>query len=369
MRPSIDPDPTVREENLTLKGTIAIPVLAVALTVAAAQRARAQGIPPVALEYPEPELAERIVFANDVFEKLMGGSYDELDAMALRMRTEKARFRNGSWKLSAFYRSFSWLEQTPSWHPVTFVGEDPDWAEVFSRLEDWRAARPGSMTARVAAAHTWLAYAWEARTRRYADRVTDEQWAVFRVRLDKAADILEEGRALPERCPEWWVASMRLALGQGWARERFNALLDEAVAYEPEYDDFYAREAQYLLPRWFGETGEWERMTGRWAQRLGEGRGAEIYARVLWSLRDLTGQDLFKHYQPDWPVAKRGFQVLMEKYPDSLEIRSQFAHFSFQARDREQARPLMAAIGNRLDKGVWRSDKQFRRCRDWAQDR
>jgi hypothetical protein len=57
---------------------------------------------------------------------------------------------------------------------------------------------------------------------------------------------------------------------------------------------------------------------------------------------------------------------LRQKYPDSFEIQSLFAILSYQARDRSQARLLMESIGNRMDRGVWRSEKQVRSCRKWA---
>jgi hypothetical protein len=68
----------------------------------------------------------------------------------------------------------------------------------------------------------------------------------------------------------------------------------------------------------------------------------------------------------DWELTKRGSVALQRKYPDSFEILSLFAVLSRHARDRTQARPLMASIGNRMDRGVWRSEKQFRTARSWA---
>ena len=50
-----------------------------------------------------------------------------------------------------------------------------------------------------------------------------------------------------------------VALGQGWRRNEYDALYKKAVEGEATYYEFYFRKAYYLLPRWYGKPGEWER--------------------------------------------------------------------------------------------------------------
>jgi hypothetical protein len=45
---------------------------------------------------------------------------------------------------------------------------------------------------------------------------------------------------------------------------------------------------------------------------------------------------------------------------------SVFVVSSVPARDRNQARFLFSSIGNQMDKGVWRSQTQFRSSKNWA---
>jgi len=321
----------------------------------------------IALEYPEPEINERLKLSNGVFRDLLARRYDELDARARELRTSKARFGNGLWKLPYFYMAFDSLGSSESWYPVAFDGQNPDWNEVFSRLKEWREAKPWSVTARIALAEAWIAYAWEARGTSYAHKVNEQQWALFRERLSESAAALEGAKGLEEKCPEWWSAAMRLALGQGWDKARYRALLEEAVAFEPEYNSFYTSQAYYLLPRWYGEPGEWQREAARWLERFGSPRGEEIYAMIVWNFRDAgMADELIEEKEIDWALTKRSFLVLRQKYPDSFEIESLFAVLSRHARDRAQARPLMESIGNRMDRGVWRSERQFRSARKWA---
>jgi hypothetical protein len=319
------------------------------------------------LEYPEPEISERIGFSNEVLRRLLVREYNELDEMAGELRSQKTRFRNGQWKLRWFYAAFSKLGGSRSWYPVPFDGQNPDWNAIFDRLGEWKEAKPKSVTPRIALAHAWNTYAWEARGRSRAKTVNEEQWALFKQRLMESSRVLDEARQLEEKCPEWFIASQTLALGQGWPRARVLKLVEDAVEFDPDYHGVLGGFAYYLVPRWYGEPGEWEAESLRWVARLGSPRGEMSYARTLWELRDLgLWDDLFEENDIDWPTAKRGFLALLERHPDSFEIRSLFAVLSVQAKDRPQARALMEVIGHRMDRGVWRSEKQFRWCRKWA---
>ena len=90
------------------------------------------------LEFPEPEIVERIALRNTVLQLLIDREYDELTRLAKDVRTTKARFTNGSWKLRAFYDAFSQLGHSPRWFPVAFDGKDPDWDAILTRLAEWK---------------------------------------------------------------------------------------------------------------------------------------------------------------------------------------------------------------------------------------
>ncbi|HJS73842.1 MAG TPA: DUF4034 domain-containing protein [Vicinamibacteria bacterium] len=322
------------------------------------------------IKYPEPAITERITFANDVLTRVLARDYLSLDTLARELRSGKARFPGGEWKLRWFYVAFSQLGASRSWYPVPLLGESTDWNEVRSRLEEWRDQMPESITPRVALAQYWIAYAWEARGTAFANKVRDEQWALFEERLNESAKVLAEARRLEEKCPEWWFAAQRIALGQGWERRRVSKLMEEAVTFEPEYYTFYSALAYHFAPRWHGRPGDWNKEISRWIERLGAPNGDVVYARVLWALRDLGLTDeVFERKEVDWDRAVRGFVALRRQHPDSLEVVSMFAFLSGTARDRAQARALMASIGNRMDRGVWRNQKQFDSYRIWVPSR
>jgi hypothetical protein len=67
-----------------------------------------------------------------------------------------------------------------------------------------------------------------------------------------------------------------LAKGQSWERSRYEKNFEAAIAFEPTYHYFYSEKAQYLLPRWSGEEGEWERFAEETSKRLGGKLGSII---------------------------------------------------------------------------------------------
>lgn len=78
--------------------------------------------------------------------------------------------------------------------------------------QEWIAAQPASITARVAYAGFQTEYAWKARGSDYANKVTAEGWRLFEQRLASARDILVKARELPEKDPVWWSMMLKVAL-------------------------------------------------------------------------------------------------------------------------------------------------------------
>jgi hypothetical protein len=125
---------------------------------------------------------------------LMREQFSELDKIADEVRSSKARFPGGSWKLSRFYDA---LDKTL----VRGYETDADWQNHLALIQRWTTARPQSITARLALADAYLAYAWAARGSGYANTVTDQGWRLFEERANKAAEILQDSATLTPQCP------------------------------------------------------------------------------------------------------------------------------------------------------------------------
>jgi hypothetical protein len=280
--------------------------------------------------------------------------FDELDALAAELRKEKPLFGNGSWRIVQFYGAFELNDDET----------EEMWKEHERIHQQWIAANPTSVTARVAYADFLTSYAWQARGSGFADSVTDAAWHLFGERLAAAGEILKEGRELPEKDPMWWMVALRLALGQGWPKEQYNAMLEEAVSFEPKFWGYHTTRAYSLLPRWHGQPGDWEAYAEQAAERP-DGLGAEVYARIVIRLRGFH-DNVFGETKASWPKTREGLEIMLKKYPDSLEIASNAARLASIAQDREMAQQMFARIGDQYLPSVWRKPERFVHCRNWA---
>jgi len=280
--------------------------------------------------------------------------FDELDALAAQLRTERARFGNGSWKIFQFYESLTCRPDEP----------ESMW-QLHARIhESWDAAKPQSITAHVAHARFFTDYAWHARGSGFGDTVTKEGWRLFAERLARAKKLLDESAGLEPKCPMWWRVRMTVAQGQGWNREDYENLFQEAKTFEPGFWSYDIAKAQYLLPRWHGQPGEWEYAVTLEIDRP-KGLGLETYSRVVEALNPYY-KNIFRETHASWPQAREGFELMRQRYPDSLEILSSYCQLACLAEDRVLARKLFDELGGRMITGAWSDQKNFRHCRNRA---
>lgn len=281
--------------------------------------------------------------------------FDELEKIAAEARASKARFGNGSWKIFQFYQSLACHEEEP----------ESMWQLHDKIHEAWIAAKPDSITARVAHADFLVEYAWHARGSGYADTVTPKAWKTFGIRLGKAARILENARTLEPKDPYFWNVALTVGMGQGWEKPAFDAMVAEAAAFEPKFFAFDLTRARTLLPRWHGEPGDWEAYAQQASERP-NGLGAEVYARIVMSLRGYH-KNIFRETKASWPRTREGLMLMRERYPDSLEIRSMAARMAILAGDRQFAKESFDLLGDHYLPDVWHAPERFTRYRHWAE--
>jgi hypothetical protein len=163
---------------------------------------------------------------------LQAGKFEQLDCLADSTRSNKEVFPGGTWKLHTIYVG---LEEPP------LHATQKDWKDHIGLLKKWVAARPQSITARVAFAEACVNYAWDARGRGYADSVSQNGWKLFEQRSAEGRKSLQQASFLRDKCPEWYVAMQDVALAQGWDPGAKQALLEQAVKFEPNYFYYYRK--------------------------------------------------------------------------------------------------------------------------------
>ncbi len=298
-------------------------------------------------------------YAAAIRDHLYNERFALLDTTASQLRVSKERFPGGAWKLNAFYTG---LGQPTSGD----AADEGEWQVHLNKLRKWVKEAPDSLTARVGLGDALVNYAWNARGQGYADKVSAEGWRLFNARSALAERALDDVQKLGAKCPHWYVAKLRIGLGQGWEFARFEKVFQEGVALEPTYYYLYRVKAMYLLPRWYGEPGDWERFADETYQRVGGKDGAILYYLICSHIRTYYGMSLFDQNKVSWPKMKEGFINLDQAYSASTERLNEACVLATMARDRETARALFDRIGENCDLSVWRSKANFEVYRAWA---
>ncbi len=294
---------------------------------------------------------EFIAYKHQLFERFLKRDYSWIDRESGKLRASKERLPGGYWKLRALYDAID--------APAGEQASDGDWQDQITKLEGWAKQRPQSITPRVALAEAWRSYAWKARGGGQAKTVSDAAWKVFNKRLGIAAQVLFEAASLKEKCPHWYVSSLWLGIGQGWDREVFERLFAEAVKLEPTYYYLHQVKAMYLLPRWYGEEGEWERFAEESALNVGGHEGDIIFFAIyssMFSMHDITFMNTRK---PAWPRLHGGFRSIEKLYGAAPHRLNEACFFAAATGDYRAAVELFHRISEEYDQTVWRSKSTF----------
>jgi hypothetical protein len=322
----------------------------------AASGARAQLIPllPPVAEPGEEATPQESRSAQLVQAELEAEKFDELDELAGRLRTKKGRNAGGGWKLRAFYTALDPKEPN----------DDAVKAHL-AHLEHWIAAKPESITARVALAQSLIDWGWQARGNGMGNTVTPAMAKLFFARVEQAQKVLEEAKSLKTMCPQWYSEMLTVGLAEGWDKARMQALFDEGTAFEPGYLYLYREYANYLLPKWEGQPGDAAKFATAMADKLGGDDGDLIYFDVA-TVVIKRGNGGIPTQQMDWARIKRGALVLDKRYGQSRQTTNQLAFMAYKYQDAALAGQLFRSIGDRWAPAVWKEKANFERARNWA---
>jgi hypothetical protein len=298
---------------------------------------------------------ERNQFVNGIWQHLKGGDFDTVETLGRELQESHERFTDGTWMLDSFFHSF---------------GIDPDRStKIFEErallLNVWKARYPMSILPIFAEVHYHIDLALKWRGNLAAAKVTPEQWQHFNAELSEARRLLESNPQL-KVSPEYFVEMERVALYQGWNKDDFFRIFDEAVRREPEYERFYFVAAYYLLPWWHGGRGDWEDFAEVQSQKFPGPKGDALYARIAWSQADQFHHHLFDKTTISWPKMAAGFAALIQQNPDSEYLKNAYAYFAWEARDRERLAPALDTIAAKPDMEFWVNLENLQLARRFA---
>jgi len=144
------------------------------------------------------------------------------------------------------------------------------------------------------------------------------------------------------------------------------AVFKKGVELDPDYQQLYESKAYFLLPRWYGEPGEWEAFAQQTADARGGEEGDILYMAIARSQAATEGAEFFRNTRISFPRMKRGFEASLRRYPDYVWEMNSYCYFACIAGDRDTARQLFQKIGDRWEKEVWRQRNYFQQWQDWA---
>lgn len=287
--------------------------------------------------------------------------FQELDCIADHARSSKERLPGGDWKLHTLYGGL----YSPNQYPV-MRATAVEWDTHLQRLQQWVAARPESVTARVALARSYLNYAYDARGTGSSGTVSDSGWKLFGERTAEGKRILDEARKLSTQCPEWYLGMLLVAQSQGWRAADARALFEEAFKLDPSY--FYDARvlADYLQPKWTGEEGATEQFMQEIADRVGGEQGDILYFEVATTPNLICGCDDEPHLSMERIV--KGFETSEKRYGVSMLSLNLIAFLATKNKETDAvvADKAFARIGAHWNEETWQKKEDFDTTKQWA---
>lgn len=297
-------------------------------------------------------------FTKKVNSLLVRGEFETLESLAKTIRSDKTRFKDGRWKLTAFYEGT---------HPILRNSPNSTWNMHETLIKKWLDENQEiSPTPYVALASFYMARAWKQRGTGYANTVSDAGWKAWYQNLNLAESTLNDSAAISKTCPHWYNVMQEIALGEGWNEERYEKLFKEAVSKELTYYFYYFSKANFYQSRWYGDKRKLKKFVDEAVEATYEEEGYTLYARIYWSAAREFGKYMFHPGNVDWSKMKAGFEFINNTYPDSIWNQNAYARFACRAGDKEATAKAMKIISNDVNLGAWGSRKEYEDCKCWA---
>ena len=295
--------------------------------------------------------------ANDL---LAAKDYDGLEKFAADCRAQPSPLGSGLAVINTFYDALT--------RQTTFEQTAKEYQAMLDALNAWSAARPKSVTAKIALAFTYTHIAWFNRGGGYASTVTRDGWTAFGENLQKAADLLASVDEQHKAYPEWYNAMNSVGQGLGEDRDAYLARNKEGTTLFPTATEIYGGPVIYLLPRWGGSNDAVADYITKSADQLGGEEGDMLYARLATKVYEYSFDiNPFTEMGLSWRRVQRGMEVICRRFPHSKNMANAYCSMACVAGDQDTARRLFDKLGDReYFKPAWGNRDQFDDSRRWA---
>lgn len=306
------------------------------------------------------EVARQQLFGARVRFMLHAKQYDKLESMADSLVLTRREFPSGVRYIDAFFeRGFAEVNDP--------AGSADQWAVLLQDLRGWTEARPSSVVARLALAQGLAGRGLIARDPTPPMVVSAAQWRPHVGDSDAALQLLQQTAVDGPLRATWYAVALAALDPMGRSADaRYRLLAGAAHAEFPDQSRFYRAEARHLSPRWSGDAGAWAAYADTCASALPDDLRDEIYARII-ADQDRITPDVFKENpRLSWERTVRGLEAWCNRYPGSLEARSEAARLARDKGDVQVAVAAFASIGDSIDVDCWSTYPQVWTAHEWA---
>jgi hypothetical protein len=175
---------------------------------------------------------------------------------------------------------------------------------------------------------------------------------MFKARNQQAWKVLKDHERLSSANPIWYHQALYIAGDLGQTGPELRRLFDEGLRKFPDYFALHHVYMRSMVPRWGGSWESAAKFVAEQVAQKGDEAGDILYARLFWygDSWDGSSPDFFEKSRVEWPRMRRGFERLMEAYPNGARNHAAFASFACRANDAETYRRLRPNI----DRGWFR---------------
>jgi hypothetical protein len=305
-----------------------------------------------------PDFLVRRVLEGAVGAVYFRSDFAALEAMAKYYRDTEAKTPAGAWKLSLFYDALA--VEYDDQHP----GDDYLLNAAEKKDLKWIAAFPDSPTPYAVYASQLIEHGWFFRGGGYADTVSDDGAKKFQDYLARAREFLEKHKSEMTSDPQWYVAMLKIALGQGWEKDQFEPLLKEGLDHFPFYYRIYLAGMELYLPNWGGNMDDLDLFVDDAVARTSSKEGTTLYARIYASGgHGLDNEDS----RMQWPKLFNALEEMRQRYPDPKND-NKSAYFACAAGDKIWTAHMMPLVKTPPEYDIWQTQENIDRCRAWASD-
>jgi hypothetical protein len=294
---------------------------------------------------------EKVVDApHGIQVRLMKSAFDEIDAIANDYRSSHVRVAGGYSALTNLYGVVTGFDDGGcASKPVPCYSFD----DKRQAMERWLAARPDSLTARIALASLWQQYAWAGRGGETADKTSDAQWSTFNERMAHARELLEP--LDPDVDPEIYLIEMDTTAAAERPRERLLNLYERATRSYPNNYEFAIHRFHFTLPRWYGEPGEAAAFTQSLLTVPGGEAGLMAYFNVAGEtlMMEHRFEAVFDVSGTQYPLLVKAFAARAAAFGVTKNDMNVLMYYAIAAKDCKTINMLIEKIGDDWNYSIW----------------